>query len=282
MPIRLGFGLPNTLPGADRDLVLNWAREVEDGPFTSLAVLDRLRYGSLEAMLTLAAAAAVTTRIRLATMILIGPLRNTALLAKQTATLDVISGGRLTLGLAIGARKDDYEAAGVDFAARGDRLDQQLADLRTMWEGDEIGPKPVQPGGPPILIGGTTDAVFARASRWAEGYAHGGGPPRAFATAAQKARAAWVDSGRPGQPALWGQGYYALGEGTADAGMDYLRDYYAFTGPFAERIAQGLLTTPQAVMAFVRGYQDAGCDELVLFPAVARADQVERLKDVVG
>ena len=75
---------------------------------------------------------------------------------------------------------------------------------------------------------------FARMARYADGYAHGGGPPRAFASAAARAEAAWNDLGRPGRPRLWGQGYFALGD--VERGNDYLRDYYAFTGPFAERI----------------------------------------------
>jgi hypothetical protein len=111
---------------------------------------------------------------------------------------------------------------------------------------------------------------------------HGGGPPRAFARAADKARSAWLDAGRPGQPRLWAQGYFALGdESTLSAGRAYLADYYAFTGHFAERIVEGLLTNPQAVAQFARGYADAGCDELVLFPAVASLDQLDRLAEIL-
>ena len=110
-----------------------------------------------------------------------------------------------------------------------------------------------------------------------------GGPPRAFARLAEKALSAWSDAGRPGKPQLWGMGYYALGgENLAEAGADYLRDYYAFTGLFAERIAQGLLTTPQAVHQFIRGYNDAGCDELILFPTATELTELDRLADVIG
>ncbi len=73
-----------------------------------------------------------------------------------------------------------------------------------------------------------------------------------------------------------------LGEEHAEAGRAYLRDYYAFTGPYAERIAAGLLTTPQAIVQFVRGYEDAGCDELILYPAVADLAQLDRLAEVVA
>jgi alkanesulfonate monooxygenase SsuD/methylene tetrahydromethanopterin reductase-like flavin-dependent oxidoreductase (luciferase family) len=281
--MELGIGLPNTLTGATSELILAWARQADAGPFASLGVFDRLLYDSFDPLLTLAAAAGLTNRIGLATTIVIGPLRNDALLAKQAATLDALSGGRLTLGLALGARRDDYMAAGVDYAARGRRLDEQLAALRSCWEDERIGPRPSQPGGPPILVGGLNDSAYARAARYADGYIHNGGPPRVFAAAAHKARAAWADAGRLGQPRLWAQGYYALGaDADVEAGRAYLLDYYAFTGPFAERIAAGLLTTPQAVVQFARGYAEAGCDHLVLFPTVARMEQFERLAAVIG
>src|SRR5436309_3218018 len=280
--MELGIGLPNTLTGATSDLILSWARRAEAGPFASLGVFDRLLYDSFEPLITLAAVAGITRRIGLATMIVVGPLRNDALLAKEAATLDVLSGGRLTLGLALGARRDDYTAAGVDYADRGQRLDEQLAALRAHWEDQRIGPRPAQPDGPPILVGGLNDSAYARAARYADGYVHGGGPPKAFAAAAQKARAAWADAGRPGQPRLWAQGYYALGEEAAEAGRAYMLDYYSFTGPFAERIAAGLLTTPQAIVQFVRGYAEAGCDHLVLFPTLARIEQLERLAEIIS
>ncbi|MFQ5614069.1 MAG: LLM class flavin-dependent oxidoreductase [Anaerolineae bacterium] len=281
--MQVGIGLPNTTPGADRELLLDWARRADEGPFSNLGLLDRVVYDSLEPLTLLAAAAAVTSRVRLATTIVIGPLRRTALLAKAAATLDVLSGGRLTLGLAVGARQDDYQAAGVDFRTRGRILSEQLSRLREYWEEGSIGPRPVQPAGPELLVGGGSDVVFARAARYADGYIHGGGPPRLFARAAGKARAAWIDAGRPGRPRIWAQGYFALGgDEVTGAGAAYLRDYYAFTGPFAERIAAGLLTTPQAVVQFIRGYEEAGCDELVLLPTVSDLSQLDRLADVIG
>jgi alkanesulfonate monooxygenase SsuD/methylene tetrahydromethanopterin reductase-like flavin-dependent oxidoreductase (luciferase family) len=218
--------------------------------------------------------------VRLVTMVVIGPLRNTVLLAKQAASLDLLSAGRLTLGLAIGARSDDYEVMGVDRGDRGRRLGEQLAELRSIWEKAEVGPEPAQPGGPPLLAGGLSGEAFARMARTADGYVHGGGPPRAFAGAAARAWAAWRDLERPGRPQLWGQGYFALGD--ADAGGDYLRDYYAFTGPFAEKIAAGNLTSGRAVRDFVGGYQEAGCDHLVLLPTVSDPAQLDRLADVLA
>lgn len=279
--MRVGVGLPNTLEGAGQELTLSWARRADDGPFSSVGVFDRLVYHGTEPLTTLAACAGFTEDVRLATSIVAGPLRNTAWLAKQAATVDVLSDGRLTLGLALGARKDDYETAGVDFSGRGRRFSRQLAELREHWTDDGIGPDPVQEGGPELLVGGDSDPTFQRVGRYADGYIHGGGPPRAFGKRAEHARAAWTEAGRPGDPSLWGHGYFALGEDAAEAGRAYLLDYYAFTGPFAERIAEGLLTTPQEVLQFLRGYEDAGCDEVLLFPTVADADQLDRLTEIV-
>lgn len=280
--MQVGVGLPNGVPGTKGQLVIEWAHRADEGPFSSLGVIDRLVYDSYEPLTALAVAAGVTHRVKLATTIVISLLHNTAMLAKMSATLDAISNGRLVLGLAVGARQEDYTAAGIDYRSRGRRLSEQLATLRTFWEDDQTNPAAARPNGPPILVGGLSDSGFARMARYTDGYVHGGGPPRAFARAADKVFAAWSDAGRPGRPQLWAQGYFALGEDEViEAGRRYMREYYAFTGPFAERVAAGLLTTPQAIAQFIRGYEDAGCDELVLFPTVPDLDQLNKLTDVL-
>jgi alkanesulfonate monooxygenase SsuD/methylene tetrahydromethanopterin reductase-like flavin-dependent oxidoreductase (luciferase family) len=279
--MNIGVGLPTSTPGISGELLLGWAKRADAGPFSSLAAVDRVAYQNYEPFTALAAAAAVTRRVRLATMVVIAPLRNTAILAKQAASLDALSGGRLTLGLAVGARGEDYAASGIESRGRGRRFGEQLEAIRDIWEEGKIGPGPSTPG-PRVLVGGSSGEALARMARYADGYMHGGGPPRAFAGAAAKAVAAWSDLGRPGRPILWGMGYFALGDGTAVAGTDYLRHYYAFTGPFAEKIAVGNLTSPGAIADFIRGYEDAGCDEVVLFPTVSSIEQIERLAEVIG
>ncbi|MDQ7029570.1 MAG: LLM class flavin-dependent oxidoreductase [Ardenticatenia bacterium] len=280
--MNVGIGLPNTKHDITGEIMVTWARKADEGPFTSLGVLDRMVYQSTEPLMTLAAVAGVTQRVRLAATIIAAPLRNTVLLAKQAATLDLLSGGRLVLGVALGARREDYEAVGAQYRGRARRFNEQLLTLRTFWEDHTaVGPRPVQSGGPPLLVGGMSDQTFARVARYADGYIHGGGPPRAFARAAQRARAAWEDAGRPGTPMLWGMAYFAFGKEAVEASRQYLLDYYAFTGPFARRIAEGLLTTPQAVRQFIRGYADAGCDELILFPGVSDPEQLDRLADIL-
>ena len=281
MIMRIGVGLPSAVPGVDGALLLEWARRADEGPFSSLAVIDRFVYDSYEPFASLAAAAAVTRRTELATTIAIGPLRNTAAMAKAASTIDALSGGRFVLGLAVGARPDDYAVAEVDYRGRGRRLSEQLDELHRLWERNDFGPRRRGRSRPGLLIGGLSDQAFARVARFADGYVHGGGPARAFERAADRVRAAWRDAGRPGNPRLWGQAYYALGP-AAEAGSAYLADYYAFTGPFAQKIAAGLLATPQQVVQHLRAYADAGCDHLVLMPAVAELEQLERLADALA
>ncbi len=282
--MRIGVGLPTSTPplGARHrgPELLAWATRAEAGPFTSLGVTDRLVYDCTDPFVALTAAAAVTTRLRLVTMVAIGPIRPAALLAAQAASLDALSEGRLTLGVSLGARPDDYDATGASWRGRGKQLSDELAAMREIWEGTSVGPRPARPGGPDLLVGGGSGASFLRAARHADGYVHGGGPPRAFASAADRARAAWTDAGRPGEPLLWGQSYFSLAD--PEAGAAYMRHYYAFTGPFAERVAAGLLDSPKAIREQVAGYAEAGCDELVLLPATSDPSELDRLADALA
>ena len=141
--MEVGIGLPSTIPGTGRDQVLEWARRAEARGFSTLGTIDRIVYPSHEPLIALAAAAGVTERIRLATTILLAPARaNGAVLAKQAATLDVLSGGRLVLGVAVGRREDDFDASGADFEARGQIFDELLELWERIWDGQEgIGPR---------------------------------------------------------------------------------------------------------------------------------------------
>ena len=209
----IGIGLPSTIPGADRDQNLAWARRADERGFSTLGVIDRIVYANLEPLIALAAAAGVTERIRLTSSIVIGPYRNTALLAKQAASLDVLSGGRLTVGIAPGGRPDDFEAAGVDFRARGRLFDDQLAELKRIWSGDEIGPAAEREGGPELIVGGYVDAAFRRTTRYGDGWIAGGRPPDDVARGGEAVRQAWEAAGRAGKPRLLGLAYFALGPG---------------------------------------------------------------------
>src|SRR5277367_2886893 len=186
----VGIGLPSHIPGVDSKTVLEWARRADGSGFASVAVIDRIVYDNYEPLITLAAAAAVTQRVRLTTAILIGPIRtNTALLAKQVASIDALSGGRMVLGIAVGGRGDDFAAAGVELKGRGKILDRQIDEMRRIWSGESqgtsgaIGPKPAHT--PLIIIGGHSAASVTRAARIADGWIMGGGAtPDGFKKAA--------------------------------------------------------------------------------------------------
>ena len=158
----VGIGLPNAVRGVDRRGIVDWAKRAEDAGFSSLGTIDRIVFANYESFIALAAAAAVTERIRLATDVLLAPLRsNTALLAKQAATLDNLSEGRLVLGLAVGGRQDDYEASSVDFRTRGRTFEHQLEELERFWSEDSaVGPPTARGGRPELLIGGGADVVL--------------------------------------------------------------------------------------------------------------------------
>ena len=268
----VGVGLPAVVPGASADLILRWARDADAASFSSLGVHDRLAWDGFECLGVINAAAAVTDRIRLASLVLIAPLRPATLIASQAAAIQRLSQGRLTLGVGIGPRRDDYEAAGAAFGTRGRRLEDHLHEWHQLWDAGLDRPR--------LLVGGGGDAALARMARHADGYVHGGGPARAFKTASDRALAAWYDTGRPGRPRLVGTGYFALGGREAE-GREFLRRYYRFVGPFAERIADGILTSREAIADLAAGYEEAGCDELVLFPTVAAIEQLELLAEIV-
>jgi probable F420-dependent oxidoreductase len=139
-------------------------------------------------LIWLAFAAAAAPKLRLGTCILIVPQRNPLILAKELATLDQLSGGRVELGLGVGWLKEEFEALGVDWARRGARNDEYIAAMRALWAGPHAeyhgefvdfdpatcSPRPVN-GSIPVLVGGDTDAAISRAVRIADGYFPGEG-----------------------------------------------------------------------------------------------------------
>ena len=283
--MEIGLGLPTTLPDVTGGQLVDFARRAERHGFASLGVLDRLVYDNYESLVSLAAAAAVTERIRLLTTILIAPYRgNTALLAKQLATVDRLSEGRLTIGVAAGGREDDFAASGVPYHDRGRRLDALLADLTRTWTGDgpfPVGPRPAQ-AAPPLLVGGHSPAAMRRAARWGQGWIAGGSSATGYAELASRARDAWRDQGRTEPPRLVSLAYVALGPGAGARAAEYLRAYYAFIGAKAEQAARAVITDGAALREYVAAYTKAGCDELLLFPCVADSDQVDLIAEAVS
>ncbi|MDG4821477.1 LLM class flavin-dependent oxidoreductase [Asanoa sp. WMMD1127] len=280
--MKIGIGLPNTVPGTPGATLVAWARRAEEKGFAGLATIDRVAYPNHDSLTALAAAAAVTERIGLYTNILLGSLYPAALLAKTAATVDQVSGGRLTLGLAPGNREDDFEAVERPFSRRGREFDRTLDRIHRIWSGDPAhAPAPVNGGAIPVIIGGGSDAAFRRLVRWGAGGAIGGAPPAQAAEYAARVRGAWQEAGRPGEPRITALAYYSLGADAEEPSRAYLRDYYGFMGDNAEWVAANALRTPEAIREAVDGFAAAGVTELYLDPTVATLDQVDRLAEVV-
>lgn len=279
--------------GYDRSTTLDWCRRIDAGPFSSLACGERITYGNQEMRVLLAAAAALTERVRIVPTLYVLPMHATAQVAKEVATLDVLSGGRVTLAVGVGGREEDYRAMGAPFARRFARLDAQVAELRRLWAGEPphegaapVGPRPLQPGGPPIWSGAMGPKSLRRAARWADGVAGfslAGDPAevkRGFAAVAE----AWREAGRETPPARVSGFWYALGPG-AEA---RLREYAAgYLGIFGEGVARSLAGTlrvhSEAVFRdTVSAIEDLGCDELILVPTSADVGELERTIDLLA
>jgi alkanesulfonate monooxygenase SsuD/methylene tetrahydromethanopterin reductase-like flavin-dependent oxidoreductase (luciferase family) len=285
--MEIGIGLPSTVPGVDGESLVEWALRAERNGFSTLGTIDRIVYPNYESLIALAAAAAVTKRIRLTTSILIAPLRaNTALLAKQAATIHHLSGGRLVLGLAAGSREDDYEVSGIDIRTRGRTFDRQLAEMKRIWAGEDkgfagpVGPSVAEP--PRLLIGGTVDAAFRRAAEYGDGWIMGGGNPQGIRDARAKLKDAWAAAGREGEPRTASLAYFSLGPDARENADWYLRDYYGWLGDEGSGyIAQGAAVDESAVAEAVAGHEEAGSDELILFPCSSDPEQVDLLAQAV-
>ena len=282
--MEVGIGLPNAVRGVDRPAIVEWSLRAESAGFSSLGTLDRIAYPSYESLITLAAAAAVTERIGLITDILIAPLRaNTALFAKQAATIDALSGGRLTLGLAVGGRRDDYDISEVDFNQRGRTFERQLHEMTAIWEGEGgVGPAPDRGTRPGLLIGGHSDAAFRRAARYGDGWTMGGGAPDALASGLEKLNAAWSAAGREGKPRTAALFYFAIGDDAEQMARNSLGHYYSFLGrDIAQQIVARAAKDIDTVKRYVAGFEAAGADEVICFPASTDLEQVDRLADAV-
>ncbi|MYT14442.1 Flavin-dependent oxidoreductase, luciferase family (includes alkanesulfonate monooxygenase SsuD and methylene tetrahydromethanopterin reductase) [Streptomyces sp. SceaMP-e96] len=280
----VGLGLPIGDPAQ----LLSWARRAEATPFTTVALLDRLVFGNPEPLITLATLAGATSRIRLQTEVLLAPLHRTALLAKQAATLDLLSGSRFTLGIGIGGRDDDYLASGIDLRTRGRRLDTQMATLRRLWSGEPlsadvgpIGPAPARPGGPEVLFGGFVPAALERVARWGDGFLGAALPPGHMDGLFRQVEDAWDRAGRTGRPRLVAQVNAALGpQLTLDRARAELRAYYA-PHSYTDHVVNGLLTSGDQIREAVAAFRAIGADEVMLYCWSPDPDQVERLAGAV-
>jgi alkanesulfonate monooxygenase SsuD/methylene tetrahydromethanopterin reductase-like flavin-dependent oxidoreductase (luciferase family) len=291
--VDIGLALPSFVRGTDRATILDWCRRIDDGPFSSLAVGERVAYWSHDLVTTLAFAAAATERVRLESTVAVLPLHEPVRLAKQAATIDVLSHGRLTLGVGVGGREQDYAAVGMPCSRRFARLDEQVAIMRAVWAGEiavegvpPIGPAPVQPGGPPLWTAAMGPKSLARSARWADGLAgfdlapDPTGVDRLFRAAEE----AWKDEGRATAPALTTSTWFALGHGAEDRLYSYAFEYLSSFGDEAARVMAGMtrLKDPGAIRDTVSALADVGCEEFMLVPTTDDVAEIDRLLDALG
>lgn len=282
--MEIGLSLPTTVPGADGRRLIEFARRAEQLGFNTVTAVDRLVYDNYDSITALAAAAAVTERVTLSTSILLAAYRPSVVeLAKQLASVDRLSGGRLVLGLSSGMRADDYEATGTDHHTRGARLDSMITELRETWQGGGpvpgVGPKPVN-GDIPMWIGGQSPAAIRRAAKHGIGWTSPGGNPMAFGELVTKVQAAWTEEGRTDKPKMGANCYVSLGPEGAAAADHHMRTYYAFMGEMVQHLAKGAVTDEARLRMVIDAYAANGCDQLFLLTCTADPDQVDLIAKV--
>jgi alkanesulfonate monooxygenase SsuD/methylene tetrahydromethanopterin reductase-like flavin-dependent oxidoreductase (luciferase family) len=268
---------------------------VDSGPFATIATGERMVWPQVEAHAFLAAAAAVTERVAVMSHILIAPIHAPVLLAKRLASIDVISGGRLVVGLGVGGRTDDYQAADSTFDHRWQRLDDCVTTMRDVWAGEAplgdsagtVGPMPVQSGGPKLFTTAAGPKALARAAVWADGWQ---GAMVMNGLDARKAEVeahldAWERAGRSERPYLMTSCWFALGDNAearleraaanylgVDSALLGLDSALPFELPFHDEA--GLETA-------INECQEAGFDEIVFIPITDDLGELDRLEAVL-
>ena len=281
--MKIGIGLPNQVRDVRPTVIPAWAARAEQAGFSTLGTVGRIAYPGVMDTVTLAVAAGATSSIGLISNVMLATVWPAPLLAKEVAGIDGVSGGRLTVGIGIGFRPDDFVVDGFGPKGLGRRIDRDLETYRAMWTGQPVGggDNPAVPADSrevPMLFGGIAPASFARMAKWGHGYIGGSVPPEAVTGYFEQARSAWKDAGRSGEPRLVAIAYFALGD--ADTGRANVHDYYSGT-KFADPIAAGVSGTPDAVRATVTGFADIGADELIFNPGTDDITEIDRLADVV-
>ncbi len=276
--MQIGVALPTMARGYDRSTTLDWARGIDAGPFSSISCGERITFQNQEMNVINAAAAALTDRVRVLVNLVVLPMHPIPLIAKQIATLDVLSGGRVTLGVGIGGREHDYLAMGSSMERRHQRLDDGVAELRRLWAGgaafdgaDPTGPACVQSGGPPILAGAMGPKALARAAQWADGVSGFSIDANAdgMASAAVAARQAWADAGRTEAPRIVTGCFYTLG---VDEPHEVLRGFtYDYLEIFGREFARAMaddapVWNGDRLLRALDDAEAAGVDEFILVP----------------
>ncbi len=292
--MQIGMTLPLMEPHVNGIVLETWARAVDKGPFSSLCFGERMAFDNPEIMTLLGACAAWTERVQLQTTVIVAQLHNPVMLAKCLATGDMLSRGRLTVGLGIGGRTEDYVAAGVDPATRNHAdLAARVAIMKRVWAGEQVvdalkpvGPAPYRRGGPELLAGAQGPKAIRAAAQWADGLSGFSFDlnMKDVAESFKQVRAAWSEAGRPA-PKLSTAFWFALEDGGRAQMQRHLRHYFNWIEPAAlEAIlpTSGFAGSLAELKTVLTQLEDLGADEVHLIPTSDAVDQVLRIADLVG
>lgn len=289
--MEVGVALPQMAVDYAAGTTVAWARGIDAGPFSSVSAGERVTFTNPEMVTALAAAAAVTSRVRVMTNVWVLPQHPAAMVAQQVGTLDQLAPGRLTLGVGVGGREHDYVALGSPFRDRHRRLDEQVGELRRLLDGEPPfpGADPVGPAVsamPEILAGALGPKAVRRAAAWADGVTgfSVAGKAHDFASANRLADDAWAEAGRPAPRKVNGC-FVALGVPDALATLRaFVERYLGFLGADLARAvaAEVGAATPDDVRRVLDTAEEAGCDELVLVPGTADPRCLDALAELVG
>ena len=278
--MKIGIGLPAAIPDGDATALGDWAAAAERLGFASVGVIDRLVYDNLDPVVALAAAAARTERVELLTTVLNVPYRrNAVVLGKQLASVDRLSGGRLTAGLGLGGWPEDHEAGDVPRRGLGAAMDAMVATMQEVWDGKLSGaggPMPaLPPGRPGLLFGGFAPASFTRAATAGQGWVAPSFGLQSVLDGTAAVGAAWEKAGRAGRARVVVPRYFALGDGADEHAAHYLQHYYG--DAYATQVRADTPTTPEHLATELGRLRDAGAADVLLLPCTADPGQVALL-----
>ena len=292
--MKVGICLPYMKTGLCREDYMAWFQAVDEGPFHSLCCGERVHGPAMDMRILLAAAATATSRVEICPTLYVLPMHNATRVAKEIATLDVLSGGRLRdVSVGYGGRAQDYQAVGAQYKGRYARMDRQVEEMRRVWRGEEmvagagpIGPAPVQASGPRLLAGAMGPKSIERCAQWADGlYAWSfNGEEEELGGAFAIADAAWERAQRPEKPYRLGGCWYTLASDGQQKLYDYIYGYMAIEGhEIATMMAESVnRSTPDGVRSALDNAEAAGCEAFYLVPATAELVEVEALAEILA
>jgi len=292
--VDIGICLPYMKAGLRREDYMAWFKAVDDGPFHSLCCGERVHGPAMDMRLLLAAAATATSRVEICPTLYVLPMHNATRVAKEVATLDVLSGGRVRyISVGYGGREQDYQAVGAQYQGRYARMDRQVEEMRRVWRGEEmvqgagpIGPGPLHEGGPKLLAGAMGPKSIERCAQWADGlYAWSfNGEKEEFGGTFAMAEAAWERAQRADKPYRMGGCWYTLASDGQQKLYDYIYGYMAIAGhEIATMMAESVnRSTPDGVRAALDNAEAAGCEAFYLVPATAEMAEIESLAEILA